>query len=69
MAVTKDDLQGMITDVTTFLKDLDKVIPNKVDEELISFLDGINNHPWLADLLLGSISAAKAIESKLGSRK
>lgn len=61
---TKDDLQAMIQDVTTFLTDLDKVIPNKVDEELISFLQGINNHPWLVDLLLGSISAAKSLEAR-----
>lgn len=56
----------MIVDVSVFLKDLDKVLPNKVGEELLSFLDGINSHPWLVDLLLGTISVTKTLELKKG---
>lgn len=60
----KEDLQGMIQDVTQFLKDLERVMPGKVDGELLSFLDTINCHPWLVDLLLSGISTTKVIESR-----
>jgi hypothetical protein len=63
---SKDDLVAMVADVTAFLRDVEKVLPNRVDEELLKFLDGINSHPWLVDLLLGSITASKALDQRKG---
>lgn len=59
-----EDLQAIITDTVTFLQDLDKLLPNKVDEELIKFLNHVQGNTWLLDLLSGSLGGIKLLEAK-----
>ena len=46
-------LQEFIGEVLVFLQALDKAIPNKIDEELISFLQAVKDQPWFTELLVG----------------
>lgn len=55
--MTSQELQNTVQDLISFLQALDKVIPNKVDTELISFLCSLNNNTWLYDLLLSAINS------------
>jgi hypothetical protein len=61
---TRENLQETTREFVTFLQALDKVVPNKVDEELTGFLQSLDSQPWLYDLLLNSLNMAKQIESK-----
>lgn len=54
--MTKNELQEIITDVVSFLKDIERVIPGKIDQELLSFLESILTHSWLVDLLLNTLT-------------
>lgn len=50
--MTSKELQEFIGEVITFLQAVDKVIPSKIDQELVAFLQGIKDIPWLADMLV-----------------
>lgn len=58
--MTADQLKANLEDLITILQALDRLLPNKVDEELISFLQSVTQHDWLLGLLLKALELSKA---------
>jgi hypothetical protein len=54
--MTAPDLKEFVEDLIVFLQALDKLLPNKVDADLISFLQGVEAHPWLSEIMLRVLS-------------
>lgn len=48
-----------VKDVYAFLNDLNAALPGRVETELLSFLDSVQNHDWVVDLLLNQLANAK----------
>jgi hypothetical protein len=57
--MTPDQLKASLEDLITILQALDRLLPNKVDEELISFLQSVTQHDWLLGLLLKALELSK----------
>jgi hypothetical protein len=53
------DLANIIKDSVAFLNDLNAVLPNKVSQELLDFLNGLD-HSWLVELLANNINTLRA---------
>jgi Tfp pilus assembly protein PilO len=58
--MTPEQLKANLEDLITTLQALDRLLPNKVDEELISFLQSVTQHDWLLGLLLKALELSKA---------
>ncbi len=57
--MSKDEFKDLVVECGEFLGFVNKVIPGRVDDELISFLGGMAAHPFNLDLLYNSIENAK----------
>lgn len=58
----QDDIKLAIQDVVTFLNDLDRVLPGKVEVELLEFLNTVQDNEWTLDLLVNAIGQTKHAE-------
>jgi hypothetical protein len=58
--MTPEQFKANLEDLITTLQALDRLLPNKVDEELISFLQSVTQHDWLLGLLLKALELSKA---------
>jgi len=58
--VSPDQLKANLEDLIIILQSLDRLLPNRVDEELISFLQSVTQHDWLLGLLLKALELSKA---------
>jgi hypothetical protein len=63
MDYSKDNLSDLLNELKPFLLDLDRVLPGKVDADLISFVESALAHPWQLQLLHNSLAQAKSATS------
>ncbi len=59
-----EDLKEKIQELVLLLQELDRLVPNKIEEELISFLQSLDQHPWLYELLLNALVASRSRTAK-----
>lgn len=55
-----EELKEMTGELVLLLQELEKLIPGKIDPELISFLISLDQHPWQYELLLNALAASRA---------
>lgn len=62
--MTPDQLKASITELVVLLQELDKLVPAKVDDELITFLQSLDQHPWLVILLAQAMTLSRQLKKK-----
>lgn len=54
-----EDLKEKVSELVVLLQELDKLVPNKIEEELITFLQSLDSHPWMWDFLVNALTASR----------
>jgi hypothetical protein len=62
--VSPDQLKANLEDLITILQALDRLLPNRIEGDLILFLQSVTQHEWLLGLLLKALEMSKQLEPK-----
>jgi len=57
--MTADELKSFLDEMSTFFHALDKVLPDKIDGQLINWIESVREDEWTCELLLKVLSKIK----------
>jgi hypothetical protein len=67
--ISVKEFQDSLVEVSSTLEMIDRLIPKRVDKELIDFIKKAETDEWTAELMLNAIQMAGQIDQKSGMRR